>query len=106
MAWELKETEEFEKEYNKLPSDICNRFNEQFKKVQENPYALGRTLGFKWFRELKNEGFRVYYLIYDTQVVVLFVGVSDKKTQQAVINIIKYNLKIFKEFVEKGAKRL
>ncbi len=58
------------------------------------------------FRELKNDKFRVYYLIYDQLVVVLFVGVSDKKNQQAVINIVKNNLKMFKEFVEKGAKGL
>jgi len=50
-------------------------------------------LGYKWFRELKNDKFRVYYLIYDLQIIVLFVGVSDKKTQQSVINIIKSNLK-------------
>ncbi|MBS3124485.1 hypothetical protein J4437_07715 [Candidatus Woesearchaeota archaeon] len=50
-------------------------------------------MGYKWFRELKNDKFRVYYLIYDLQIIVLFVGVSDKKTQQSVINIIKSNLK-------------
>ncbi len=104
--WEIKETSEFEQEYKQLPPDIKERFENQFQKLQENPYGLGKTLGYPWFRELKNDKFRVYYLIYDTQVIVLFVGVSAKKNQQAVINIIKHNLKMFKEFVEKGAKRL
>lgn len=104
--WELKETDEFEYEYKKLPPDIRDRFESQFNKLRENPYGLGKTLGYPWFRELKNDIFRVYYLIYDQQIIVLFVGVSAKKNQQTVINIIKNNLKMFKEFVEKGAKRL
>ena len=74
--------------------------------MQENPYALGKPLGYLWFRELKNDKWRVYYLVYDQLVVVLFVGVSDKKIQQVVINVIKGNLKVFKEFVEKEAKTL
>jgi mRNA-degrading endonuclease RelE of RelBE toxin-antitoxin system len=101
MTWELKETNEFEKQYSKLPLDIKDRFEEQFKKVRADPYSIGKTLGYKWFRELKNEGYRLYYLIYDEQVVVLFVGTSDKKSQQAVITVIKHNLKIFKEFIKK-----
>ena len=106
MPWELRETSEFEHKFEELPPDIKERFENQIKKLQENPYALGKTLGYPWFRELKNDKWRVYYLIYDQLVVVLFVGVSDKKTQQAVINIVKNNLKAFKEFVEKGAKIL
>ncbi len=104
--WNLRETNEFEHNFEKLPSDIKERFENQIRKLQENPYALGRPLGYPWFRELKNDKFRVYYLIYDNLVLVLFVGVSDKKSQQAVIDIIKSNLKMFKEFVEKGAKGL
>lgn len=102
--WELKETNEFEHEYSKLPLDIKDRFENQFKKLRENPYGIGKPLGYPWFRELKNGKFRVYFLIYDQQILVLFVGLSDKKSQQAAINIIKNNLKMFKEFVEKGQK--
>ena len=104
--WELQETSEFEHKFKKLPPDIKKRFETQIWKLQENPYALGKPLGYTWFRELKNDKFRVYYLIYDLSIVVLFVGVSDKKTQQAIINTIKSNLKVFKEFVEKEAKIL
>ncbi|HIJ10584.1 TPA: hypothetical protein HA278_00875 [Candidatus Woesearchaeota archaeon] len=104
--WELKETEEFEVQFHRLSGDIQERFEEQFKQVQEDPYSIGKPLGYKWFRELKNGGIRVYYLIYDEQVLVLFVGTSDKKNQQTVINIIKHNLKMFKDFIEKGEKKL
>ena len=104
--WELRETSEFEHKFEELPPDIKERFENQIKKLQENPYALGRPLGYPWFRELKNDKWRVYYLIYDQLAVILFVGVSDKKSQQVVINVIKSNLKVFKEFVEKRAKIL
>jgi mRNA-degrading endonuclease RelE of RelBE toxin-antitoxin system len=85
---------EFEKEYEKLSPDIKARFENQFNKLRENPYDLGKTLGYPWFQELKNDKFRVYYLIYEQQVIVLFVGVSAKNNQQTVINFIKNNLKI------------
>ncbi len=104
--WELRETNEFEHKFEELPPDIKERFEDQIKKLRENPYGLGKPLGYPWFRELRNDKFRVYYLIYDQLVVVLFVGISDKKNQQAVINIVKNNLKMFKEFVEKKAKGL
>jgi len=104
--WELRETIEFEDNFEKLPPDVKERFEKQINKLMNNPYALGKPLGYPWFRELKNEKFRVYYLIYDQLIVVLFVAVSDKKTQHAAINIIKGNLKRFKELVENGAKIL
>ena len=99
MNWELKETKEFEKQYDTVPSEIKWKFEKQFRRVKENPYQLGKPLGYPWFRELKNDAFRVYYLIYDQKVVVLFVGVSSKKSQQMMINAIKNNLKRFKEFI-------
>lgn len=101
MSYQLKKTDEFGIEFNKLPSDIRERFENQFRKVEENPYGLGKPLGYTWFRELKNEGHRVYYLIYEDKIIVLFVGVSGKSDQQPSINQIKSNLPIFKEFVEK-----
>lgn len=104
--WELRKTNEFGEKFDELPPDIKERFENQIQKLQENPYALGKPLGYPWFRELKNDKWRVYFLIYDQLVVVLFVGVSDKKSQQVVIDVIKNNVKVFKEFVEKGAKIL
>lgn len=100
MNYNLKETDEFSKEFKKLPKDIKERFEKQFKDVEINPFNMGKSLGYKWFRELKNEGFRVYYLVYKKEIIALFVGVSDKKSQQKVINLIKNNIKIFKDFVE------
>ena len=106
MPYQLKKTDEFGVEFNKLPIDIQKRFENQFHKVEEDPFSLGKPLGYTWFRELKNEGHRVYYLIYEDKIIVLFVGVSGKKEQQSSINQIKSNLPIFKEFVEKESKIL
>ena len=100
VNYKLKETKEFSKEFRKLPTEIKKRFKEQFKKVEIDPFSIGKPLGYEWFRELKNKGFRVYYLIYEDEIIVLFVGVSDKKSQQNVINIIKHNVKVFGDFVK------
>ena len=106
MPYQLKKTDEFGIEFSKLSSDIQNRFEKQFRKVEEDPFSLGKPLGYTWFRELKNEGNRVYYLIYEDKIIVLFVGISGKSDQQSSINQIKSNLPIFKEFVEKESKIL
>lgn len=106
MTWEFRETKEFEKQYDKLPLEIKRKFENQFRKVELNPYAIGKPLGYTWFRELKNGKFRVYYLVYDHKVLVLFVGISDKKTQQETISIIKQNLEMFKSFVESKEKKI
>ena len=100
INYNLKETDEFSKEFKKLPEKIKKRFEEQFRQIESDPFNIGKPLGYKWFRELKNEGFRVYYLIYEKEIIVLFVGVSDKKSQQRVINIIKNNIKMFQNFIK------
>lgn len=97
MVYELKETEEFRKRYDKLPQDIKLGFEKRFMKVQEDPFSIGKPLNFRWLRELKNHKYRVYYYIYRVEVIVLFVGVSDKKNQQEIIDLIKENRDNFKD---------
>ncbi len=99
-GYKLKKMDKFEKGFNKLPSDIKFRFEKQFRKLEENPYTIGKPLGQRWFRELKNRAYRVYYLIYDEMVIVLLVGVSNKKNQKKVIFFIKNSLRLFKDYVE------
>lgn len=102
MAYLLKETEDFEKQFSKLPKDIRLRFEKQFNKLKENPFALGKPLkGYPWFRELKCGVYRVYYLVYESEVIVLFVGVSDKKSQQEMIDFIIKHSDYFKTIINK-----
>lgn len=89
MAYRIKETNEFSKKFNKLPNNIKLRFEKQFKKIKKRPYNLGKPLGYKWLRELKNKKFRIYYVIYESNIIILLVGLSTKKDQQEKINIIK-----------------
>ncbi len=86
VEWEIKRTKRFEKGFSKLAKDIRSRFEEQIKKVEEDPYGIGKPLGNVRLRELKNKGFRVYYAIFNEEIVVLFVGVSGKKDQQETID--------------------
>ncbi len=103
MVYELLETEEFSKLFKKLQPEAQKVFKKRFAKVSQNPYGVGKKLKvYNWFRELKYRNLRVYYLIYDEKVIVLFAGISDKKSQQQVINNVSINLQTFKEFVEKN----
>ena len=74
------------------------------RKLSENPY-LGKPLGYIFFREKKLNGRRVYYLVYEDFVVVLRVAVSNKKAQQATIDMIKDKLNEYYEFIKETLKR-
>jgi len=91
--YKIMKTKKFNKQLEKIPLDIKKRFEKQLERVAEDPYNIGKPLGFKWFRELKNNTYRLYYLIYEEEVVVLLVGVSNKKMQQEYINKIRNKLK-------------
>ena len=100
--FEIKETEAFVRSFQKLPDELKERFVRQLRKVKENPFGLGKTLRYTWLRELKQGKFRLYYLIYESEVIILLVEVSEKKEQQASIEGILKNREIFKEAVLKG----
>jgi len=100
VEWSLEQTDDFEKEFNKLiPKNIREKVRSQILKLKDNPF-VGKPLGFKFFREKKFDKWRVYFLIYEEKVVVYFVGVSDKKLQQQKINQLKELFKPFKEEIE------
>ena len=85
----LRQTPEFEKEFVKLDTQIRLRFEKQFKRLIENPYGVGKQLNAPKFRELKQGVFRVYYIINEKEIIVLLVGVSNKTTQQQIIDKIR-----------------
>jgi len=86
-------TEQFEKEVAKKfsPEEQTQVRNLEIKQLRHNPY-VGDPLGYKFLREKKVSGKRVYYLIYEDFKMVLLVQVSNKKQQQEVINKIKAEL--------------
>ena len=98
-------SEEFEKQYNDLPKSVQEQVKKLRDKIKENPY-VGDPLGYKFFREKKIQGFRLYYLVYDDILVVLFVLLSDKKTQQATIDEIKLHLIDYYHLVHKKLQEI
>ena|SRR3990167_7880311 len=100
MIYSVRMTEFFEKQFHKIipknkQQDILKRMNE----LSRNPY-IGKPLGSKFMRELKLDKYRVYFLVYEEEVLILFVAVSDKKDQQNTINTINQNKDIYYKFVK------
>ena len=80
-------------------------FDRLFKELPGNPYQ-GRALGFKFFREKRIKGKRVYFLIYDDYILVLMVAIGDKKTQKKDIAQIKMNRKAYLKLAEDLSKKI
>ncbi len=58
-------TEKFRRSFKKLPGNIKKGFDKQIKKLEDpevNSYGIGDPLGYRWFRELKQDKFRLYFI--------------------------------------------
>ena len=84
----------------KLSPKEQERVNDFEQDLKQNPFQ-GRPLGYKFFREKKFNGKRMYFLVYDSHNVVFIITISDKKAQQQVIDFIKANLDVYKVQIEK-----
>ena len=104
MKFSVYRTKTFDKEFDKLPVAEQREIEKFEKKLVENPF-IGKPLGFVFFREKRLNSRRVYYLIYEELVVVLMVGTSDKRTQQATIDAIKSKLNEFYNYVKEELKK-
>jgi|SRR3989338_11294473 len=93
-------TEEFDKDFKKLDSTIQKRISNEIEQLKENPY-VGKSLGYKFFREKKVMNYRFYYLVYEEHIVVFVVALSGKKDQQDAIDSIKELLPFYKEDIKK-----
>jgi putative component of toxin-antitoxin plasmid stabilization module len=100
MIFELRKIPLFEEKFSKIiPLNKQEDTNKRISKLQYNPYS-GKPLGFRYLRELKIDKFRVYYLIYEKEVIILLVTVSNKKQQQNTIKFIKDNINEFQKIVK------
>ena len=100
MTYKIFTTQEFDKLFNKLNPQIKTQIEKEIDQLAENPFA-GKPLGYKFFREKKVKGYRIYFLIYEEYLVVFIITVSGKKDQQDVIDTIKALIPIFKEEIKK-----
>jgi hypothetical protein len=93
-------TDLFEKRFSKIiPFNLQEQTRERIKKLSLNPF-VGKPLKYEFIRELKVEKFRVYFVVFEKEVIVMLADVSDKKHQQQVIDSIYENRDIFYKFIK------
>ncbi len=96
-------TSEFERLLNRLDKPEKERVVKIIFQLKTDPFT-GKPLGYRFFREKKFGGKRLYYLVYQELVIVLLVGMSGKKDQQETIEAIKAQFGQYKTIVEKFEK--
>ena len=96
--YEVYAAASFLEEYDKLSKAEQARVNKIRAQLRVNPY-VGRPLGYKFFREKRFDGKRLYYIIYEDYVIVLVVAYSDKKTQQSTIDSVKKSFELYRQEV-------
>ena len=106
MKYKVYTTPEFDRLFEELSKEEQKEVDKLTKdELPENPYQ-GRALGFKFFREKRIGGKRVYFLIYDDYVLVLMVAIGGKKTQKKDIAQIKINREEYLKLAEDLSKKL
>lgn len=100
MKYKIYTTEEFDKVFDKINSELQNQIGKEINQLEKNPY-VGRPLGYKFFREKKIKNYRIYYLIYEEYLVVFVITLSSKKAQQKTIDTIKHLIPTYREEIKK-----
>jgi mRNA-degrading endonuclease RelE of RelBE toxin-antitoxin system len=95
----------YEKKLKKLNRQLHREVEEFEQKLKLDPYA-SKQLTYDFFREKKFGDRRILFLIYEDHNVVFLVTIVDKKLQQHVIDMIKTNLDVYKEFIQKLMNKL
>ena len=98
-------TEWYERKLERLDKTEHDRVLKFEQALKEQPY-IGKPLGYEWFREKKFDGKRLLFLIYENHNVVFLITITDKKTQQAAIELIKANLDAYKDLIEDAIKKI
>ncbi|MCH7902245.1 hypothetical protein IIC68_00675 [archaeon] len=99
-------TREFDAQFEGLSSEEKIRVNKILLQLYEKGDLVGKLLaGLDFFREKKFGGKRLYYLVYENYFVILAVGLSNKKAQQATINQIIRDLADYQRFVFETLKK-
>ena len=93
------ETETFSQLFETLEKEEKEWIKKIIKQLEENS-AIGKPLRFKWFREKKFGGKRLYYLVYEKRNSALLVAFGTKKEQQKIICHVLQNKEKYKKLVE------
>ena len=100
MLFKIFRTEMFKGELEKLSKTEQTRIKRFENHLIENHF-IGKPLGIVFLREKRLNGRRAYYLIYEDFNAVLIVTVSNKKTQQETIAVIKANFGNYYQLIKK-----
>lgn len=95
----------YEKKMNSLDKSEFDRVIKFEQSLKLEPFN-GKPLGYEFFRDKKFDGKRIIFLIYEQFKCVFLITITDKKLQQQEINLIKANLEIYKEEIEKRIRGL
>lgn len=98
-------TDWYEKKFSKLTPKEQERVSGIEQELKKSPYD-GKPLGYNFFREKKFDGKRLLFLVYESHKAIFLITITDKKTQQKVIDLIKVNLDLYKEQLERILKNL
>ncbi len=86
-------TESFRRLYRKLSENDKEYIREMSRFLADNP--SGQTLRYSWFREKRNKGKRLYYLVDDELKRVIFIAYGNKKAQKDTISYVIANKEFF-----------
>ena len=106
MAYVVYTTKEFDDNFDCLDESEKIRVRKILNQLKERGDDVGKPLRFPYFREKKFENKRLYFLVYESYMVILAIAISDKKEQQETIDKIVSELKNYKEIIEKRLKSL
>lgn len=98
-------SEWYDKKFSKLDKSEQGRVAKFEQQLKAEPYS-GKPLGYKFFREKKFDGKRLLFLVYEEHKVIFLVTITDKKAQQYEIDLIKANLDVYKETLERMIGKL
>lgn len=95
----------YDKKLSKLSHIEQYRVKKFEQELKLQPYS-GKPLGYEFFREKKFNGKRLLFLVYEEHKAVFLVTITDKKAQQHEIDLIKTNLDVYKETLNRIIKNL
>lgn len=98
-------SEWYETKLKKLSNLEIERVSKFEQSLKESPFG-GKPLGYSFLREKKFDGKRLIFLVYEKHKCIFLVTITNKKMQQEVIDLIKANLDVYKENIEKLIKDL
>lgn len=93
----------YEKKLNKLDGADQQRISNFEQSLKLDPFS-GKPLGYKFFREKKFDGKRLIFLVYEEHESIFLITITNKKLQQHEIDLIKANLNIYREEIERKIK--